>query len=77
MENTFNYIFGNLMVNNNAIKQIAKCLKTQSRFNMCMVTFTVFATLGAMSLNAQINEQEEKINKLTKEIEELKETKGE
>lgn len=77
MDKTINYIFGSLIMNENAIAQIAKCLKTQSRFNSCMVVFSVFTTLGIIGMNAQLKEQDEKIEKLTKEIEELKETKGE
>ena len=74
---TLNYIFGNLCSTEKAIRHIGKCLVHQNKINKQFATFALVAATHAVLVNIYICEQDKKIKKLSKEIEELKETKGE
>lgn len=74
---TLNYIFGNLRATEGAIGHIGKCLKTQNRINKRFATFALVLAANAALINIYIKEQDRKIEKLNKAIEELKELKGE
>lgn len=77
MENMLAYIFGNLKHSNDAIVEIKKCLKHQYKFNKSTVIFAGFSAMYMIMLNKSRIDQEKKIEELAKEIEELKQTKGE
>lgn len=70
MEKMVSYIFGNIETHDRAIVAIAKTLKNQARLNKTVALFAV-ATGACLYLI------DKRIEKLTKEIEELKEAKGE
>ena len=70
MKNTLGYIFGNLQLQENAIKCIIHDLKTQNKINK-------WVALMALAGSVYILSTEKKLDSLTREIEELKKMKGE
>ena len=74
---TLNYIFSSLHETEDAIGRVVKCLKRQNRINKNFAVFTLVVAANAVVTGLYIQEQDKKIAKLSKEIEELKESKGE
>ena len=70
MEKMVSYVFGNIENHEKAIGVIAKTLSNQFKFNKTVAFFAVTTTACLYLTN-------KKIDKLTKEVEELKKTKGE
>ena len=70
MPGVMNYIFKCIHVNENAIENIQKTLRSQAKMNR---TVTLFAVMTA----ACIYVQDRQIRKLTEEIKELKQAEGE
>lgn len=77
MNEIFGYIFNNLGKSEKAIELICEILNKQNKINK---HFTTFMMLTAVYMCVDIygyKKQEEKIEALSKEIEELKSMKGE
>lgn len=70
MEKMISYIFGNIENHEKSIRLIAKCLKNQDRINNATTAFAVMTTAYLYLANKEIK-------RLSKEVEELKKTKGE
>lgn len=77
MEKMISYIFGNIELHDKAIGSIAKTLRAQANFNKSVKTLTVVSTAWMVLAAVRIKDQQQKIEELTKEVEELKATKGE
>lgn len=77
MNNMIGYIFGSLHSSEKAISGIIKCLKSQSRVNKAFVLCSVIGAVNIVVLVDKCEQQQKAIEKLAKEIEELKEAKGE
>lgn len=77
MNETMNYIFGNLHAMEGVIGHIGKALKNQNKINKRVCTAVVVLTAYAVVTDICIKEQNKKIEELSKQIEELKESKGE
>ena len=81
MEKMIGYIFGSLKNTDEAINEICKCLRRQNRLNRRFV-ITSAATVAWLylvdkRLVGEKKELEERIDKLSAEIKELKTEKGE
>lgn len=83
MDEMMHYIFANLASTERTLDFIAKKLKYQARINRRMMIFAGVAALYVAVAESHRNRQDEKIKKLCKEVEDLKEieayrtTKGE
>lgn len=77
MNEMIGHVFGNLDIHNKAIADIYETMKKQKKLNRTTAVMMLFTTLTVYKLVAAVTKQNEKIESLTKEIEELKETKGE
>lgn len=77
MEKMISYIFGNIELHDKAIGNIVKNLNAQAGFNKSVKTLAVVSTAWMVLASVRIRENQEKIERLTKEVEELKATKGE
>lgn len=76
MAEMVNYIFGSLQASEGAVKIIKKTLQRQARFNKTVAAFAIVATAYAITMELCVLEQDKKIEKLSKEIKELKHVKG-
>ena len=80
MNNMINYIFETLSSNQRDIYKLNKSLGKQIKFNKTvnfyMCTFLIVSELKINACNKRIKDQEKEINKMKKELEELK-RKGE
>lgn len=74
---TLNYIFGRLHTTEEVIVRIGKSLKIQNKINKRFATLALLTSVNVALIAAHIREQDKKIDRLSKEIEELKEKKGE
>lgn len=76
MNEMLNYIFNNMHDNDNAIKKIAKALNTQRKINkqvvMAVLSMSIYIAIDSMVVKTQ----QKLIDRLTKEVEELKQVKG-
>lgn len=70
MDGTINYIYNKVFIDDGTLKKINKKLKTQTAI-ICIFAWAVCVTV------ANVKQQDDKIEKLVKEVEELKKTKGE
>ena len=77
MDKTIGYIFGRLEIDEIAIGNIVSKLKKQMSFNKSVTFFAMACTAYMIVADAMRKEDLKKIDALTKEVEELKETKGE
>ena len=77
MEKMISYIFGSMEANEIAIGGIISKLKKQNSFNKKVALFAVACTAYMVLSDASRREDLKKIEALTKEVEELKKTKGE
>ena len=72
MDEMLGYIFGNLKNSESAIRNVNRTLSVQNRINRKFTSFSLVAALGFAVVTMVINEQSRQINKLTKEIEQMK-----
>lgn len=77
MNEMIGYIFGSLDIHDRAISSICNAFKAQKRLNRTTAINMVLISLTVSKLVVKVHEQNKKIDSLTKELEELKETKGE
>lgn len=77
MEKMISYIFGSLEVAEKAIGALAKDVKKQKYFNKYFAMFAVSCIAYAFINEEQRKKDNEKIESLTKEVEEMKKMKGE
>ena len=77
MDKTIGYIFGRLEIDEIAIGNIVSKLKKQMSFNKSVTFFAMACTVYMIVADVMRKEDLKKIEALTKEVEELKETKGE
>lgn len=77
MEKTLGYIFGSLQVSEAAIGGLIKDLKKQKHFNKKVVGVLALLGVWSYSVAAANLANKQKIEELTKEVEELKKSKGE
>lgn len=77
MNGMIDYIFNSLKTSDKAIANINKTLSVQNRLNNAVTIFVIATLVNVAVIKNRIREQDEQINKLTKEIEELKPEKGE
>lgn len=70
------YIFSNLKSSEYALKGIGKILSSQAKFNKAVTLFAIVATLNVVVTEAELKRQKRKIDKMSKEIEELRHVKG-
>ena len=77
MDKTIGYIFGRLEIDEIAIGNIVSKLKKQMSFNKSVTFFAMACKVYMIVADAMRKEDLKKIEALTKEVEELKETKGE
>lgn len=77
MEKMINYIFGSLESSNIAIGKIIKDLKRQGRINKWFTLLAVAGSVYIYKSETQRDKDREKIETLSKEVEELKKMKGE
>ena len=81
MEKMIGYIFGSLKNNDDAIKEIGKHLRKQSRLNsqfaICGLATTVWLYLVDKRLIGEKKNLEQRLEKMEAEIKELKTLKGE
>lgn len=70
------YIFGSLKYSEDNIRKMKKILRVQSKLNGQLAIFAVVTTVYLITTELKIREQEKKLNKLNKEIEELKHVEG-
>ncbi len=76
MDKMINYIFSTLHDSENTVKFMKKQLQLQSRFNRKFTNFTLIITAYVIVSEIHNYERDRKIEKLSKEIEELKRMKG-
>lgn len=77
MNEMIGYVFGNLHIHEKAIADIYGSIQAQKKLNKRTAVAMLFTTLTISKLVVRVAKQNEKIESLTKELEELKETKGE
>lgn len=77
MNEMVGYIFGSLDTHGRAITELIKTHRAQIKFNKSTTFFALVTTITVTDLLRRCKKQEEKLNSLAKEIEELKEMKGE
>lgn len=71
MDEMLGYIFGSMKSSEKNIKAINKTLKTQRRFNGGMIFALVGTAVCISTVRDRVKEQNEKIKKLEKRIDEL------
>ena len=76
MDEMFSYIFGTLHYTEKSVNIIKKILTNQARFNRRVAAFALLCAAYTMAMEARIKEQDKKYEKLNKEVEEMKRTKG-
>lgn len=77
MDKMIGYIFSSLRKTDVALCDIHKAIKAQKSINIRLGWGVLLTTLGLYSMAKRIDEQNKTINKLNKDIEELKSEKGE
>lgn len=77
MDKMVSYIFGSLESSEKAIRGIVKCLRKQNKINRSFAMFALACGIYAAMNEKQRKQDIEKIDSLTKEVEELKKMKGE
>lgn len=77
MNEAVGYIFTHLRGTEKIIGSVLKNLKLQKTFNSRVCAFAVATSAFTVVAAKQMIEQEKKIKKIEKELEELKQTKGE
>lgn len=77
MNEMIGYVFGSLDIHGIAITELIKLHRAQIKFNKTTTFFALVTTITVTDLMRKCKKQEEKIRSLAKEIEELKEMKGE
>lgn len=77
MEKMISYVFGSMEIHERAIGGIVDTLKKQEAFNKRVALFAMATTACVLVMDIQRKENTKKIEKLTKEVEELKTVKGE
>lgn len=77
MERMFGYMLKHIQDTENNIEGICKVLIKQKRFNNIVAIFSVLTTVHICLLHNRLDIRNNKIDVLVKEIEELKEMKGE
>lgn len=77
MNEMMNYIFSNLNNTDASIRNIAKILKKQTKINNQIGTFAFCMGLYILIDSTVEKKQQKKIDALVKEVEELKQAKGE
>ena len=76
MNKMIGYIFHSLQSSEEAVKNIRKSLKRQSTFNHQIILFTYAITTYAIMAEIRNQKQNQRIEELSKEIEELKHLEG-
>lgn len=66
------YIFGSIEASEHSIRNINRALVKQRNFNRQLTLLIYMGAISALLSEINRREQEKKINKLSKEIEELK-----
>ena len=77
MNEMVGHIFGSLEIHGRAISELIKVQYSQNKFNKSTTFYAFVTTIAVTDLMRRCKKQEEKIKALSKEIEELKEMKGE
>ena len=77
MEKLIKYMCGDLENLNSNMRIVAKTLRTQNRINWLLLGICVTTGIVAVSANERVTKLEEKIESLTKNVEESEEVKGE
>ena len=77
MEEMMSYIFGTMHNCEAAVGGIYRVLKKQKRFNTRMTAFAIGVVVFAAVADGHRKWQDEKIEKLEKEIRDLRDSKGE
>ena len=77
MEKMISYICGDIHMLKNDMGVVAKILKNQNTINKCVSVVAVLTSLYMLCDVYKDKQYDEKIEKLTKEVEELKKSKGE
>lgn len=77
MNGMIDYIFSSLKTSERAITNINRTLFAQNKLNNVVTVFAIVTLVNIAVMKKRIREQDEKINKLTKENEELNPEKGE
>lgn len=71
MNEMFNYIFSNMKASEKNIKAITKTLKRQRRFNSGLIFVVTGTAITISVMSNHIKEQNDKIKKLEKRIDEM------
>ncbi len=77
MDKAFCYILGQLHDGNKAVKLINKTLKRQAKFNKNVAVTNLFISVYILLNEARWLAQKDMNNQLRKELDALKQTKGE
>jgi len=77
MDRIFGYIFGSLKESEIAVKRVNKTLASHHSILRRTVIFSWMTVISMAMMAKHICDQDETINKLNKDIEELKKEKGE
>ena len=77
MNEMIGHIFGSLDIHERAISNIYGAIKAQKKLNKRTAFTLLFTTLTVTKLISKVEKQNKKIESITKELEELKQTKGE
>ena len=77
MNEMIGHIFGSLSNHEKNINDIFKAMRAQLKFNKSVTNYAIITTITVTGITWRMRKQEEKIKSLVKEIEELKEMKGE
>lgn len=76
MAEMLSYIFGSLQASEDAVRVAKRELRRQRKFNKTVAVFALVSTAYAITMELCVLEQDKKIEKLSKEIKELKHVKG-
>lgn len=76
MDEMIRYIFGNLRASSNALKFVGKTLQRQERINRSIAVFSLAVTAYVIVAEIRNQEQHDKIERLSNELEELKRVEG-
>ena len=77
MNEMMNYIFSSLRNSEKAVTVVQKTLRKQARFNKNMAIYALAMTMCAIWLEMNRQEQNERIERLEKEVKKLKRDVGE
>lgn len=77
MNEMVGYVFGSLDTHGRAITELIKVQRAQIKYNKSTTFYALVTTIAVTDLLCRCKKQEAKIKALSKEIEELKEMKGE